>query len=237
VARTSVPLTDRAMIADPTTFNPADPLDAAAVRVLGSLVEKAFTTPDSYPLSLNSLTAACNQTSNREPVMDLDEGAVTQALGELMRRSLAREVYRSDSRVKRYRHLLEDTLRLHDPEKAVLCVLLLRGPQTVGEIKARTGRMVEFIDLSHVEITLQALMTLPTPLVIQLPRQPGRKELRYTHALSGEPQQPAPVTAGEAHDTPSRGDRLDALEQEVASLRSELGELRAELEAFRREFQ
>jgi uncharacterized protein len=234
---------------DPTAFDPADPLDAAAARVLGALVEKAFTTPDSYPLSLNALTTACNQTSNREPVMELDEAAVSQGLGGLMRRSLAREVYRSDSRVKRYRHLLEDTLRLHDAEQAVLCVLLLRGPQTVGEIKARTGRMFEFIDLSHVEITLQSLITLATPLVIQLPRQPGRKELRYTHALSGEPQLSAPVTAGEAregregregreaHDSPSRADRLDALEQEVASLRSELAELRAELEAFRREFQ
>jgi uncharacterized protein len=225
------------MTADPTVFDPADPLDAGAVRVLGSLVEKEFTTPDSYPLSVNALTAACNQTSNREPVMELDEGAVSQGLGELVRRSLAREVYRSDSRVRRYRHLLDETLRLHDAERAVLCVLLLRGPQTVGEIKARTGRMFEFIDLSHVEITLRALLTLPVPLAIQLPRQPGRKELRYTHALSGEPQLPAPVTAGEARDTSSRGDRLDALEQDVASLRADLAELRSELAAFRREFQ
>lgn len=222
------------MTADPTAFDPAAPLDAPAVRVLGSLVEKEFTTPDSYPLSINALTAACNQTSNREPVMQLDEGAVAQGLDELERRSLAREVYRGDSRVRRYRHLLNDTLHLHDAERAVLCVLLLRGPQTVGEIKARTGRMFEFIDLSHVEITLQALVTLPTPLVIQLPRQPGRKELRYTHALSGEPHEPA---AGEARDTSSGGDRLDALEQDVASLRSELAELRSELAAFRGEFQ
>lgn len=225
------------MTADSTVFDAADPLDAAAVRVLGSLVEKEFTTPDSYPLSLNALTTACNQTSNREPVMELDEDAVAQGLGELVRRSLAREVYRSDSRVRRYRHLLNETLHLHDAERAVLCVLLLRGPQTVGEIKARTVRMFEFIDLAHVEITLQALITLPAPLVIQLPRQPGRKELRYTHALAGEPQLPAPVKAGEASGTSSRADRLDALEQDVASLRAELAELRVELAAFRREFQ
>lgn len=211
------------------------PLDAVAVRVLGALVEKEFTTPDNYPLSLNSLAAACNQASNRDPVMDLDEGAVSQALGDLIARSLAREVHRSDSRVRRYRHLLSDTLRLHAPELAALCVLLLRGPQTVGEIKGRTGRMFEFIDLAHVEITLQSLMNLSTPLVVPLARQPGRKEVRYAHTLSGEPQLPPPAPGAEP--APAEPGRLDALEQEVASLRAELAELRAELAAFRREFQ
>jgi uncharacterized protein len=220
---------------------PADPepLDDVAVRVLGSLVEKAYTTPDNYPLSLNALTAACNQTSNREPVMSVDEAAVMQALKELTHRSLVREVYRSDSRVKRFRHLLEETLHLHDPEQAALCVLMLRGPQTVGEIKGRSARMFEFIDLSHVEITLQSLVTLSTPLVVELPRQPGRKEARYAHLLAGEPE-----AAPAALDRAPRASRAEALEGEVASLREEVASLRADvaalresLEGFRREFQ
>lgn len=224
------------MTPDPVVVDfAANPLDAAAVRVLGALVEKEFTTPDNYPLSLNSLAAACNQASNRDPVMDLDEAAVSQALGDLAARALVREVYRSDSRVRRYRHLLGDTLHLHPPELAALCVLLLRGPQTLGEIKGRTARMFEFIDLAHVEITLQSLMSLATPLVTPLPRQAGRKEVRYAHVLSGEPLQPLPAQLPDT--SPASPGRLDALEHEVAALRTELAELRAELAAFRREFQ
>ena len=220
----------------------ADPLDAVAARVLGALVEKAFTTPDQYPLSLNGLTAACNQSSNREPVMQLDEGTVAQGLADLARRALAREVHRSDSRVKRWRHLLRETLQLHEAEQAALCVLLLRGPQTIGEIKTRTGRMFEFIDLAHVEITLRALMEFTTPLAVQLPRQPGQKEARYAHLLAGEPQLPVAVSAPAASPpaaaaAPVADPRVDALEQDVASLRAELAELRAALDAFRREFQ
>ena len=150
------------------------PLGATAVRALGSLVEKELTTPDQYPLTLNGLTAACNQTSNRDPVMKLDESEVMSGLDELIRHSLARGVHRSDSRVMRYRHLLSETLNLHPAEIATMCVLMLRGPQTVGEIRTRTTRLFEFIDLAHVEITLNALATLTTPLVLQLPRQPGQ---------------------------------------------------------------
>jgi hypothetical protein len=212
------------------------PLDAPAARALGALIEKAFTTPDNYPLSLNSLTAACNQTSNREPVLSLSEGDVATAVHELIRRSLAREVHRSDSRVKRYRHLLGDTLRLHAPEQAALCVLLLRGAQTPGEIKARTARMAEFVDSSHVEITLQSLATLEPPLVVQLPRQPGQKEVRWAHLLSGEPQLQEASTRTPVQP-PVSEDRIEALEQDVASLRAELAELRAQLAAFRSEFQ
>lgn len=216
-----------------------EPLDPVAVRILGALVEKEFTTPDNYPLSLNALTAACNQASNRDPVMDLDEAAVAAALKELIRRSLAREVHRSDSRVKRYRHLLSDTLHMHPPEMAALCVLLLRGPQTVGEIKGRTGRMFEFIDLAHVEITLDSLVTFSTPLAAPLPRQPGQKEVRYAHTLAGEPQPFEPPARGNvtAAETPTQPDRVDALEQELAALRAEMAELRAQFDAFRREFQ
>lgn len=209
------------------------PLDTVAVRVLGALVEKAFTTPDNYPLSLNAMAAACNQASNRDPVMALDEGEVSRGLRELIRRSLAREVHRSDARVKRYRHALEDTLHLHEAEMAALCVLMLRGPQTTGEIKGRTTRMFEFDDLARVDVTLQSLMTLPIPLAVQLPRQPGQKEARYAHALSGELRVEASAPVVSSEEEPGR---LEALEQEVAALRAELSELRGRFDAFQQEF-
>jgi uncharacterized protein len=218
------------------------PLDAVAVRVLGALIEKEITTPDNYPLTLNALTSACNQTSNREPVMDLDEATVMQGLDELARRSLARAVHRSDARVRRYRHLATDTLHLHAAELAILCVLLLRGAQTTGEIRTRTARLFEFHDLAQVDITLQALMTMAEPLVVLLPRGPGQKEARYAHLLAGEPLDDEPSTADDeaapgVEAAPRAGDRIAALEGAVASLRAELAELRAGFEEFRREFQ
>lgn len=210
-------------------------LNPVAVRVLGSLIEKESTTPDNYPLTLNALVAACNQTTNREPVMQVDEAAVMNAIKELARRNLVHEVHRSDSRAKRYRHVMQTTLSLHQPELALLCVLMLRGPQTTGEIKGRAARLFEFIDLKHVEVTLESLMTMTVPLVTQLPRQPGQKETRYAHLLAGEPEVPAfeprpPVR--QADD-----DRVAALEQELASLRAELAELRGAFEQFRQQFQ
>jgi uncharacterized protein YceH (UPF0502 family) len=212
-----------------------NPLDAVAVRVLGSLIEKESTTPDAYPLTLNALTAACNQTTNREPVMSLDESTVANTLKELARRSLTREVFRSESRAKRYRQTMSESLSLHPAEMAAMCVLMLRGPQTTGEIKTRTARLFNFIDLAQVEITLQALMTLSTPLVAQLPRQPGQKEVRYAHLLSGEP---APFVETISNDAQtSKSSRMDALEAEVASLRAEMAALQARFEEFRREFQ
>ena len=211
-----------------------DPLDAVAVRVLGSLIEKEITTPDNYPLTVNALVAACNQTSNRDPVLALDEAAVSDSLKELSRRSLVREVHRSDSRAKRYRQSMSESKNLHPAETAVLCVLMLRGAQTTGEIRSRTSRLFEFLDLTHVDVTLQALMTLPAPLVAPLPRQAGQKEARYAHLLSGEPQvesiEAAPVE-------PVEPDRLEALERALDSLRTEMAEFRTQFEAFKREFQ
>jgi uncharacterized protein YceH (UPF0502 family) len=193
--------------------------------------------------------------------MHLDEGAVSRGVSALTRRSFARGVHRGDSRVMRYRQEISATLHLHKPELAALCVLLLRGPQTVGEIRTRTARMAEFTDLRHVEITLDSLATLPTPLVAQLPRRAGQKEVRYTHLLAGEAAADAPepdagggvprssttaaseggaLRATLAVDrAPSRvaTDRIEALEQEVASLRAEMAELRAQLEAFRQQFE
>ncbi len=208
-------------------------LDLVAVRVLGSLIEKEITTPDNYPLTLNALVAACNQTSNRDPVMALDEPAVADTLAELAQRGLAREVHRSDSRAKRYRQTLSDALSLHPAETAVLDVLMLRGPQTPGEIRTRTARLFEFRDVPHVEVTLQSLATLSNPLVVQLPRRPGQKELRYAHLLSGEPAaEPEPAPAAAAAPRP---DRVGALEGEVQSLRADVAQLRAQLEEVRRE--
>jgi uncharacterized protein YceH (UPF0502 family) len=216
------------------------PLDDVGVRILGALIEKRFTTPDNYPLTLNALTAACNQTTNRDPVMELDETVVKRSLDELARRSLARAVHRGDSRAMRYREELSETLHLHQPELAALCVLLLRGPQTPGEIRTRAARMFEFSEPRHVEITLESLMTLATPLVALLPRRPGQKEARYTHLLSGEPEVDTSPEAEAARSAtarpPAAGERIEALEQEVGALRGEVAELRAQLEAFRRQF-
>lgn len=210
-------------------------LDAVAVRVLGALIEKESTTPDNYPLTMNALVAACNQTTNREPVMQVDEPAVASAIKELTRRNLVHEVHRSDSRAKRYRHVMQTTLSLHQPELALLCVLMLRGPQTTGEIKGRAARLFEFIDLKHVEVTLESLMTMTVPLVAQLPRQPGQKETRYAHLLAGEPEVPAFEPRPPARQADD--DRVAALEQELASLRAELAELRGTFEQFRQQFQ
>jgi uncharacterized protein len=212
-----------------------NPLDIPSVRVLGSLIEKERTTPDSYPLTLNALVAACNQTSNRDPVFRLDESTVAAAVDDLSSRQLVRGALRSDSRVPRYRHLLAETLNLHPAEIAVLGVLMLRGPQTVGEIRTRTARLFEFPDLARVELTLQSLASLSQPLVASLPRQPGHKELRYAHLLAGEPEVEA-ASAAALHNR-VEGDRIEALERQVASLLTELTDLRTQFEDFRRSFQ
>lgn len=222
------------------------PLDDIEVRVLGSLMEKELTTPDNYPLTLKALVAACNQSSSRDPVMNLDEAAVARALDRLAARSFARGIHRGDARVMRYRQEIGETLHLHRPERAVLSVLMLRGPQTAGEIRTRTARAAEFVDPSHVEITLDALASLSTPLVTALPRQPGQKEVRHTHLLAGPPEvEPvAEATAPSSETVPpaairrsDAGDRITALEAEVAALRDEVAEVRGQLEAFRRQFE
>ena len=160
-------------------------LTAIEVRILGSLIEKEATTPDNYPLSLNALTNACNQTSNRDPIMDVAEDAVRWAINNLRQQSLVRAQQGIGSRVMKYQHLLTDRLNLEAPSLAVLCALMLRGPQTTGEIRGRTNRLTDFASLSDVETTLNELVT--QDLVVELSRQPGQKEVRYTHLLSGPP--------------------------------------------------
>ena len=216
------------------------PLTDVEVRILGSLLEKEVTIPDNYPLSPNALLAACNQISNREPVMQLDEGTLTEAVVALRRRGLLRAIQPAGSRVTKYQHLLGESLDLNARQLALLGVLMLRGAQTVGELHARTIRLAEFADLADVEATLESLIARqPESLVARMPRRTGQKELRYAHLLSGDPVV-AEAEARTPEGLPSRlGDdaRLDELERAVESLRAELAALRAELADFRSQFQ
>src|SRR5713101_815179 len=161
-------------------------LNEVETRVLGSLIEKDVTTPDYYPLSLNALVNACNQKNNRDPVMALDEGAVRDALGLLQNKRLAGPASGADSRITKYEHRSQEVFNFDRREIAILCVLLLRGPQTPGELRGRTERMYHFEDLSTVQSSLHHLMNREPPLVMVLPRQPGTKEARYVHLLSGD---------------------------------------------------
>lgn len=219
------------------------PLTDVEVRILGSLLEKEVTTPDNYPLSLNALQAACNQTTNREPVMRLDEDALVPATVALRRRGLLRQVQRAGSRVTKFEHRLDEDLRLVRPELAVLGVLMLRGPQTPGELFARTERLHPFADLNDLENLLESLMARePEPLVARLARRAGQKEVRYAHLLAGDaPEAEAATTADErpvaAGRTDPEDDRVAALERTVDELRAEVATLRADLDAFRSQFQ
>jgi uncharacterized protein YceH (UPF0502 family) len=213
-------------------------------RVLGSLVEKDITTPDYYPLSLNALVNACNQKNNRDPVMTLDEDAVRGALSGLQSQRLAGPARGADSRVTKYEHRLQEVYNFTRGEIAVLCVLLLRGPQTPGELRGRTERMHRFEDLDQVQAALQRLMQREPPLAAVLPRQPGTKEARYAHLMSGDIEHtaqehlptPSAIVDGSTSDSDLR-DRIAHLEQSVAELRSKIEELTQELAEFRRQFQ
>jgi uncharacterized protein YceH (UPF0502 family) len=214
-------------------------LNEVEARVLGALIEKDITTPDYYPLSLNALVNACNQKNNRDPVMALDENAVRDALASLQQQRLVGPASGADSRVTKYEHRLQEVFNFDRREVAVLCVLLLRGPQTPGELRGRTERMYQFEALDDVQSTLQKLMQREPPLAKMLPRQPGTKEARYAHLLSGDVQVPesaaAPVraTGAASHDD----DRVTRLEDEVAELRREIADLKQQLEGFRRQFE
>jgi uncharacterized protein YceH (UPF0502 family) len=235
-------------------------LDAAQVRVLGCLLEKQQTTPDAYPLTLNSLRLACNQSTNRDPVVDYDEATVRDAAQALGRRGWARLASYHGSRAAKYRHLLDEALGLPEDELAVLCVLMLRGPQTPGELKQRTERLHPLADLSAVLDALERL--IGRDLAERLPRRPGQKEERYAHLLADDdapiapaapgaaaPQwtppapapapvqdaapAPAPPPASAAPAAPASDPRVARLEDEVAALRGELAALRASLDTLR----
>lgn len=208
-------------------------LTPVEARVLGALVEKEATTPEYYPLSLNALVNACNQKNNREPVMQLSEDEVRQALRGLEEDRLAGPARGSDSRVTKYEHHLQEVFNFTRGETAILCVLLLRGPQTPGELRGRTERVHRFEEIEDVLSVLQRLMQREEPLVAALPRQPGTKEIRYAHLLSGEPEASlavSPRTTAEPMDA-SSVDRLQHLEAEVANLRREIAEMKAQLSA------
>src|ERR1700692_2384205 len=188
-------------------------LDDVETRVLGSLVEKELTTPEYYPLSLNALVNACNQKSNRDPVMNLDEGTVREALRILDKKSLAGAADNMVSRVSKYEHRLQEAYNLTRPEIAILAEMLLRGPQTPGELRTRADRMHKFDDLGIAQSTLQRLMKREPPLVKVLPRQPGTKEARYAHLLSGDVELPPQESAaGVAASSAGGGDRIARLE-------------------------
>ncbi|HLL14205.1 MAG TPA: YceH family protein [Pyrinomonadaceae bacterium] len=214
-------------------------LSAEEVRVVGALVEKQVTTPEYYPLTLNALRQACNQLSNRDPVVAFDERTVVWALESLRDRKLVRVVTTADGRVPKYRHVLDETLGLKSPEMAVMCVLMLRGAQTVGEIRTRTERLYPFSALSFVETTLEDLMTRDAPLVVKLPRQTGQKESRYAHLLGGEVEVTEMESAEAATATArgSGGERVARLEEELRAVRAELAELREQFAEFKKQFE
>ena len=217
-------------------------LSEVETRVLGSLVEKELTTPDYYPLSLNALVNACNQKSNRDPVMNLNEDAVSRALRSLDKEGLAGPADGMDNRVTKFEHRLQEAFNFDRREIAILCELLLRGPQTPGELRSRAERMHRFDDLGQVQSTLQRLAQREPPVVKMLPRQPGTKEARYAHLLSGDVQiecEQAPEAAAETaamHST-SDGERIARLENEVATLQNEVANLKQQLAAFRKQFE
>ena len=214
-------------------------LSTVEARVLGALVEKDITTPEYYPLSLNALVNACNQKSNRDPVMQLDENTVRDALGGLQEHRLAGPAGGADSRVTKYEHRTQEVFNFTRAEVAVLCILLLRGPQTPGELRGRTERMHHFETLDDVQSALQKLMQRQPPLAKVLPRQPGTKESRYVHLLAGDvvvaeaPQESALAGGRNSGDS----ERLARLEEEVNALRREVGELKDQLERFRKQFE
>lgn len=218
-------------------------LSPTEIRVLGALVEKSIATPEYYPLSLNALVNACNQLTNREPVMALEESDVTRALESLRVQRLASVYHGSESRVAKYKHSLTDAILLTPGEVALLCVLMLRGPQTVGELRTRTERLFKFDTLPEVEEALNVLAARPNdPLVVKLPRQPGTKEARYTHLLSG-PVAQAPSAA----ETPSPAvsapvaspaeARIAQLETELATARRDIAALQEQFAQFKKQFE
>jgi uncharacterized protein len=205
------------------------PLNDVEVRVLGALMEKEATTPEYYPLSLHALCAACNQKSSREPVMSLDEPAVLAAVDSLKARGMALGISGSEHRVHKYAHRLGEVFNFDRREQAVMCILMLRGPQTVGELRGRTERIHTFDSLPDLEATLARLGERTPPLVTRLARRPGEKEPRFTHLLSGEAERPAPPAAVSEPAAP--------LAERVERLEAELAELQRQFEEFRKSFE
>lgn len=203
-------------------------------RVLGSLIEKQVTTPEYYPLTLNALTLACNQKNNRNPVTSYSENQVSDALESLREKNLTYVFYGSTSRVPKYKHVMTEVMHLTPPELALMCVLMLRGPQTPGELRGNASRLHDFSTLEEVEETLNALISHdPEPLAVRLPRQPGRKEVRFAHLLSGDIDVEALAAESVQVAVPKRSN----LEQRVDALAAEVESLKAQFEQFRKQFE
>ncbi|HEX3584910.1 MAG TPA: YceH family protein [Candidatus Angelobacter sp.] len=212
-------------------------LNPAEARVLGALVEKDITTPDYYPLSLNALINACNQKNNREPVTNFDEETVRLALRNLSDKRLAGPASGTDGRVTKYEHRLQEVFNFTRPETAILCVLLLRGPQTPGELRGRTERMHRFEDLDEVLSGLQQLMRREPPLAKALGRRPGTKEIRYAHLLSGDVEAWEPPAETASTSGSADAERIIQLEEQVAALRNAVAELKQQMAEFRKQFE
>jgi uncharacterized protein len=213
-------------------------LNSAEARVLGALVEKDITTPDYYPLSLNALINACNQKNNREPVTNFDEETVRLALRNLSDKRLAGPASGADGRVTKYEHRLQEVFNFTRPETAILCVLLLRGPQTPGELRGRGERMHRFEDLDEVLSGLQQLMRREPPLAKALGRRPGTKEIRYAHLLSGDVEAwEPPSEIASSGNVAEENERVAHLEEQVATLRNEVAELKQQMAEFKKQFE
>jgi uncharacterized protein YceH (UPF0502 family) len=217
----------------------SEKLNEVEVRVVGALIEKQLTTPEYYPLTMNALVAACNQKSNREPVVSYSEETVQKAVDDLREKNIVYVFYGSTSRVPKYKHILPKTLELDERETAMMCVLMLRGAQTLGELRERTGRLYEFSGLGEVQETLDALVKRDEPLIVKLERQTGQKEARYAHLLSGEVIQPPPSVAAEKTVSTNQAgnERIERLEQELENLRNEFNLFRQQFEEFRKQFE
>lgn len=210
-------------------------LDDVEARVIGCLIEKEATTPDYYPLTVNALINACNQKSNRYPVVDFDEETVTNALDSLRDKNLVYIFFGGSSRVAKYKHLFPKILDLAYPEIAVLCVLMLRGPQTPGEIKSRTARLYSFSGIEQLEETLTALQKRDEPLVVDMGRQPGQKESRFAHLMSGEVE--IPEAGSQMPIVRASSSKMVEMETEISGLRTELDELKEQFEEFKLKFE
>lgn len=219
----------------PGGFDPAASLDTNEIRVLGVLAEKEALTPDNYPMSLNAVMNGCNQLTSRDPVLQLAEDVVHDTLQRLMQRKLVNGISQAGARVVKYEHRMRIKWSLEQDKVAILAVLMLRGPQTAGEIRTRSGRLHEFKSVAEVESGLQFLIDKYPPLVARLERGPGAKEARYGQLLGGEIDL-ARADAGAGAAAPAGG-RVGQLEQEVAALRAEVDELKAQFAAFRQQFE
>lgn len=218
-----------------------EPFNAIEARIVGCLIEKEITTPDYYPLTLNALVLACNQKSNRHPVVEFDDAIVLKAVDHLKIRTLVMSVYPSGSRAAKYKHVLREKMDFLDDELAIVGELLLRGPQTVGELRTRCERMYPFASTDDVRDVLVRLSRRQVPLTRELPRQPGHKESRWAHLFCGEPELPAEGEYAGAREPvrvtiEAENARIDALASEVADLRRQLQELQQTFDAFRAQF-